>query len=329
MRAFAYARPTSLEEALDVLKRPGALPLAGGTDLTTLLKDEVIEPEMLVSLADVADLRGVEHRGSVVHIGAMTPLAELIESADELGLDAVTQAAREIRAPQMLSVGTVGGELCQRPRCWYFRSGFGLLAMQGGRSMVPEGDNRYHAILGSGPAYFVNPSSLAPALSALGARVVVASTQGERRVLIEDLYQVPLREDQSEFSLADGELVVAVEVPTPDGPSGAVSSSYEVRPRTTLDWPLATASVAVTTDSANVVTRAKVVLGHVAPRPWVDLGAGEALVGRELDASAAAGAGAAAASGAKPLSKNAYKVRLAQVATKRAVLKLAAREETA
>ena len=318
MRAFSFAQPSSLDDALELLARPGAMALAGGTDLTSLLKNQIVQPELLVSLADVESLRGVTRTDQMLSVGAMTTLDELIEALDGLGLDALVQSAREIRAPQMLSVGTVGGELCQRPRCWYFRSGFGLLATQGDRSLIPDGDNRYHAVLGAGPAYFVSPSSLAPALSALGVSVTLRSASGERRLAIDDFYVAPTREGESELALGAGELVSSIELALGE----MQTSSYEVRPRSTLDWPLVTASVAVVVDGGGTISRAKVVLGHVAPRPWVDQVASDVLVGKKLDAASSVAAGAAAASGARPLSRNAYKVRLAQVAVKRALLKL-------
>jgi xanthine dehydrogenase YagS FAD-binding subunit len=217
----------------------------------------------------------------------------------------------------MLNMGTVAGELCQRPRCWYYRAGFGLLAERNGSSMVTAGDNRYHAILGNeGPAYFVSPSSLAPALVALGAKVRVLGPDGERELPVAELYRTPVREGERELALGREELVTEIVVPR----RGLVSATYEVRPRTVLDWPLAAAAVAFALEG-DVVSEATVVLGHVAPVPWTASAAAERLRGQSLSEATAATAAEAAVEGARPLSRNGYKVQLARTATRRAILR--------
>jgi xanthine dehydrogenase YagS FAD-binding subunit len=215
----------------------------------------------------------------------------------------------------------VGGDLCQRPRCWYFRNGYGLLAMKDGQSLIPNGENKYHAIFTTGPAYFVSASSLGPALVALNATVVVASAKGTRKVAAEKFFVVPRSELDREIDLKPGEIVTEIVVPV----SGAKNATYEIRQKEALDWPLATASVALDMDGSTVRS-ARIVLGHVAPTPWVAADAGGALAGKSIDASSADAAGAAAVADAKPLSQNAYKVRLAKVAVKRALLAAAGKE---
>ncbi len=187
MQAFEYANPTTKEEAVRLLATQWgeAEILAGGTDLLSLMKDHVSTPRRVVSLQAIKELRGIEFKPATgLRLGAMTTLSELIESAEvRREYPALVEAAEGVRSPQILNMGTVGGDLCQRPRCWYFRAGYGLLARDDGKALVPEGENQYHAILGnSGPAYFVNPSSLAPALIALGAKVRVFGPQGTREV---------------------------------------------------------------------------------------------------------------------------------------------------
>jgi xanthine dehydrogenase YagS FAD-binding subunit len=212
----------------------------------------------------------------------------------------------------------VGGDLCQRPRCWYYRAGYGLLATYKGKPLVPEGDNRYHAIMGnSGPAYFVSPSSLGPALLTLGARVRLHGPEGARELEIEKFFVTPASESESEHALKAHEILTEIVVPAADGIKMAV---YEVRQKEALDWPLTAAAVALSLDG-DAVRRARVVLGHVAPVPWPSPEAEQALVGKTFIDELADEAGKAAVSKATPLSKNAYKVQLARVAVKRALLR--------
>src|SRR5262249_23248476 len=218
------------------------------------------------------------------------------------------------KSPQLRTMGTVGGELLQRPRCWYFRRGHGLLAERDGESLPANGDNRYHAILGNaGPAKFVHASSLAPALIAYGATAEVVGPKGKRTVAVKELYRVP-KAGERETTLAGNE--VRRQIASPKAPPRAAPS--EVRRRQGLDWPLVAASVALELDGKSVKS-ATVVLGHVAPTPWVADGAAKALVGASLDDKVAHAVGAAALARAAPLSKNAYKVELAQVAVRRAL----------
>jgi xanthine dehydrogenase YagS FAD-binding subunit len=234
----------------------------------------------------------------------------------------LAQAVDGIRSPQLRAMGTVGGELLQHPRCWYYRAGFGLLALRDGRSMVTAGDNRYHAILGTeGPAWFVHASSLAPPLLALGARVRVAGPDGERERPLAELYRVPSRDGEREHTLRPGEILTQILVPA----TAARSATYEVRQHESMDWPLAAAAVALELNGETVKS-ARVVLGHVAPTPFAAAGAVAALAGKTLTDATIAAAGEAAVAGARPLSGNAYKVQLARVATRRALLRAAGRE---
>src|SRR5262249_13235928 len=152
-------------------------------DLVTCLKQHLVEPDRVVSLKNIAELKGIKVDRTAIEIGAMTTLGELAENkAVRENFPSLVTAAEGVGSPQLLSVGTVGGDLCQRPRCWYFRNGLGLFASQGGASLVKEGDNRYHAIFGNdGSALFVSASSLGPALIALGATITVAGPKGKAR----------------------------------------------------------------------------------------------------------------------------------------------------
>jgi xanthine dehydrogenase YagS FAD-binding subunit len=306
---------------------PGrAAVLAGGSDLLALMKDGIETPERLVSLRGIRELRGIRYAPETgFRIGALVTLAELAaDAALRWELPALSDAAGRVAGPQIRNVATVAGNLCQRPRCWYFRNGFGLLPQQGGKSMVVEGDNRYHAILGNeGAAAFVSPSTLAPLLIALEARVAVRGPQGERRIALESFYRVPVAPGEREHDLAPGEVVTEITL----GPAaGRRVASYEVRQRQTLDWSLATAAVALEMDGPRV-KRARVVLGQVAPMPWAALDAERFLQGRAIDAETLRAAGEAAVHGARPLSQNSYKVQLARVAVERALRAAAGREE--
>jgi xanthine dehydrogenase YagS FAD-binding subunit len=215
-------------------------------------------------------------------------------------------------------MGTAGGDLCQRPRCWYYRDGFGLFAMKDGKSLVPDGQNKYHAIFGGGPAYFVSASSLGPALIALGAKVKLTSAKGSREVPVAQFFVTPKDENAREIALRPDEILTEIVVPA----AATKNATYEVRQKMALDWPLATASVALTMRGNNVAS-AKVVLGHVAPVPWDSAAAAQALAGKAINEQTAEAAGKAAVADAKPLSQNAYKVSLAKVAVKRALLEAA------
>ena len=327
MNAFEYASPSTKKNAVEFLseKPDKTVVLAGGTDLLSLMKDNVAAPERVVSINSIGDLGGISYDGNHgLRIGALVTLDELVRSSKvQEDYPSLVQAVDGIRSPQLQSMGTVAGELCQRPRCWYYRGGFGLLAMHNGKSMVLEGDNRYHAILGNaGPAYFVNPSSTAPALIALGAYLKIYGPNGERDVPLEKFYRVPKTDGQKEYNLALNEIVTDILVPPVQGYANA---SYEVRQKEALDWPLAAAAVSLEMRGGKVRS-ARVVLGHVAPTPWTSSAAEKAIKGKTPDEANAEKAGQAAVQGAKPLSMNGYKVRLARVAVKRAILRAAGKE---
>lgn len=319
MKDFQYAAPNSLDDAISLLSDTWGKTeiLAGGTDLMTSLKQGLTTPDRVVSLRNVKDLRSISKQGGALQIGATVTLRELIDNPDvQKNFPALKTAAENVSAPQILNIGTVGGDLLQRPRCWYFRQGFGLLGQQDGKSLIPGGDNRYHAIFGnSGPAYFVNPSSLAPGLIALGASVHVQGASGKRDIPADSFFTAPKSGNDREYTLGPGEVLTGISIPL----NGLKNATYEIRQRTGLDWPMVTASVAFKVDGGKA-SEARVVLGHVAPTPWHSAAASSALNGQKVDEAAAAKAGAAAQEGASPMSKNGYKVIQVKVAVKRAVL---------
>jgi len=319
MKSFEYAAPRNLKEATELLaaKWGETEILAGGTDLITCLKQGLTAPNRVVSLRNIAELKGIKSEGGELRIGATTTLAELIANKTVAeNFPALVTAAKGIGATQMLAVGTVGGDLCQRPRCWFYRNGLGLLAQEGGASLVTDGDNRYHAIFGNdGAAKFVSASSLGPALIALGASLVVTGPDGKtRKVPAADFFQTPKSENDRETVLKPNEILSEISIPL----KGLKNATYEVRHRHGLDWPYVSATVAFQL-KGGAASDAMVVLGHVAPVPWAAASAARALSGK-VDATLAAKCGDAAASGAKPLSGNGYKVQLVKAAVKRAVL---------
>jgi xanthine dehydrogenase YagS FAD-binding subunit len=317
MQNFEYANPTTLQEALGLLsaRRGDADILAGGTDLISCMKDHLHTPKRVVNIKAIKELEGISKADGGLRIGALVTMDELAKNADVKSMaKALSDAAAGIPSPQIRHMGTVGGDLCQRPRCWYYRQGFGLLAVKDGKSLVPMGENRYHAIFSDGPAYFVSASSLGPALVALGAKIKLVSAKGPREVTAASFFVIPQNESQRETAIRPDEILSEITVP-----AAARSATYEVRQKEALDWPLATASV-VLTMKGNAVGNAKVVLGHVAPKPWESADAAKALAGKSITADSAEAAGKAAVSGAQPLSQNAYKVTLARVAVKRALL---------
>lgn len=321
MRAFEYASATTKEQAVGLLGTTwdDAAVLAGGTDLISLMKDDVAQPKRLVNIKEIKDLHGVRSRSDkMLTIGASTTLQELVDDAQVSGYRALVQAAESIGSQQIRAMATIGGNLCQRPRCWYYRAGYGLLARDSsGEPLVPTGDNRYHAILGNdGPAYFVSPSSLAAALIVYGAKLAVFGPKGAREVAAEQFYVIPKAEGDREHDLKPNEIVTHIMLPAV---AGVRSATYKVHQREGLDWPLATAAVALKMDGSKV-SAARIVLGHVAPIPWRSPEAEAALVGKPISEATAMAAGDAAVSRAKALSGNGYKIQLARVAVKRAIL---------
>jgi xanthine dehydrogenase YagS FAD-binding subunit len=321
MRAFEYANPTTLKDALSLLGSSwsDANVLAGGTDLISLMKDGIHAPKRVVNIKNIKELGGIKKAGGNIRIGATTTLDEIAESGlIRAEFPSLSSAARAVGSPQVKNMGTIGGDICQRPRCWYFRNGYGLLPMKEGKDLVKEGQNEHHAIFGNSTAKFVTASSFGPALVALGAKIEIASPSGNRSVEAGKFFVAPASGDQREIDLKPNEIVTAIVIPA----AKTRNATYEVRLKDGLDWPYATASVSLKMKGSTVES-ATVVLGAVAPTPWLAQGAGSALSGKSITEDVAAQAGEAAAQGATPLSGNAYKVQLVKTAVKRALLEAA------
>lgn len=321
MNSFEYAAPKKLKEALGLLgNRWGETEvMAGGTDLVTSLKQGLTSPKRVVSLRNLSELAKIKSSSKGLEVGAMVTLEELMTNGTARELfPSLVQAIEGIGSPQLWAMGTVGGELCQRPRCWYYRNGLGLLGREGDVSLVQKGDNRYHAIFGTdGPALFVHPSSLGPPLIALGATLTVTGANGkERQIAAAEFFKVPASDSERETVLAPNDLLTGVFIPN----RGLKNATYEVRHRQGLDWPYVTATVAFELKGKVVVNQAHVVLGHVAPVPWKSDKAAGVLARATINEALATQCGTAAVDGAKPLSQNAYKTSMVKAAVKRAVL---------
>jgi xanthine dehydrogenase YagS FAD-binding subunit len=322
MRAFEYAVPKTREQAVALLNRqwgPVEI-LAGGTDLLGLMKDDIVAPKRLVNIKQIPGMHAISSERGGMRLGALVTLDQIAAAAPvRQQFPILAAAVAEAASPQIRNLATLGGNLCQRPRCWYFRTGNGLLAQtKEGKSLVVEGDNRYHAILGNdGPAYFVSPSTVAPVLIAYNARVRLLGPGGPREVAAEKFFVIPKNENDREHDLHPDELITDIFIP---GAAGVRAAAYEVRQKEAFDWPYATAAAALTM-SGGTVQSARVVMGHVAPIPWLSAEAAQALAGKKITAETADAAAKAAVANAKSLGRNAYKVNLARVAVRRAILK--------
>jgi len=322
MKAFSYVNPTTEKDAVAALgsEFEKTLPIGGGQDLLARLKDYITQPDRVVNVKN-ALAATVTRENNGLRLGAALKIADLAEHADVARMyPAVTAAAIEIGTPQIRNQGTVGGNLNQRPRCWYFRNEEFVCLKKGGDTCFSiTGENQFHAIFGGGPSYIVHPSSLAVPFVAYGATFRVIGPNGERLVPAADYFTSPRVNVRVENVLAPNELLTHVILPPP----GAVKSGhYEVRYKASHDWPIAFATVLLTM-SGTTIQGARVVMGAVAPIPWRSQAAEQALAGRTMSEETATAAAEAAVQGARPLARNGYKIQVAKTAVKRAILRAA------
>jgi xanthine dehydrogenase YagS FAD-binding subunit len=320
MKNFTYFRPTAVDQVVGLLdNRWGTTELlAGGTDLHDLQKEYIAQPDKVVSLNGIPSLVGIKITGDTVTIGAGTKLADIAAHAELRKLfPGLTTPAGDIGGPQIRNMGTLGGNLCQRNRCWYFRDEQVPCLLKGGtKCFAMDGENQYHAIFTQGhKCVIVNPSTLAPILIALNAVAEILGPKGKRKLPVAKFFRAPSSSSEREHVLEPNEVVLSVSIPS----TGLANASYEVRHKQAYDWPLVQAAVTLQVDGKEI-KKAQVVLGHVAPTPHVAEMAAQALVGKEITEESAGEAGKAAAQGARPLAQNGYKVKLVEVAVKRALL---------
>ena len=318
--SFTYARPKTLQDAVDLLAKPGARAHAGGTDLLGCLRDEVFAAEKVVSLSGLSELRGIAPAGSGLRIGALATLAQVAaDPAVTAAYRALAEGAAAAASPQLRNQGTLGGNLCQRPRCWYYRGEFHCLRKGGETCYAYDGENQYHAVLGGGPCWIVHPSDTASPLVALDARVRIAGPTGARTVDAAAFFVLPDADVQKENVLKPGEIVTEVLLPAAE--KGLRSTYRKLRSRGAWDFALAGAAVALVVVGGKVA-KARVVLSGAAPIPWRARKAEEALTGKALGPAAIHDAALAAVIGAQPLSGNAAKVALLKGAVEEALLSL-------
>ena len=323
MKPFEFVQAKSAQEAVSFLgdEYNESKVLAGGLDLIGELKEHLIEPERLVSIGGIGDLNYIRIEGNATKIGATTTLAEIAAHPDlQKAHAAFAEAALVVGSPQIRNIGTLGGNLCQRPRCWYYRGEFFPCLRKGGAICYAlSGRNYYNAILGGGPSYIVHPSDCAPALIALNAKVHLAGPDGPREMPLEDFFVLPTEILTRENKLQPNEIITEVEIP-----AHSLKSTYvKFRQREGFDWALSAAAVALEMDGVTC-RKANIILGGVAPRPWRAKKAEEVLNGKAITEALAAEAAEASVDGAVALSDNGYKIPLTKAIVKEAILKLAA-----
>ncbi len=317
MKAFEYFRVTSVADAVALLAKYGnkAALFAGGSDLLGMMKDgiegrELKSPQYAIAIKNIKGLAYIEDEKGTTRIGATTTVTDLATSkllAQKHPL--LVQAAEQVAVPQIRNMATLGGNICQRPRCWYFRGKLfrDCLRKGGGYCYAPGGENQYHAVLGAHGCNMVYPSDLAPALAALNARVEIVSAKGKRKIPIEQFYVGPEKNVLHENVLTPEEMVAAVEIPAQTGAKGIY---LKLKERQAFDF--AVASVAINVSLKNgVITEARVVFGGLAPFPFRSVKAEMAMKGKQIGEAIAASVPAALA-GAEPLSGNGYKIEAAK-----------------
>ena len=325
MRAFEHVDPLSLENAISFLTedREDGVPIAGGTDLVTEMKDRIASPGRVINLKAVSGLDNLAFDArDGLSLGPLVTLARLEEDPIiREKYPVLSEAAASAASPQIRNQGTIGGNLCQRPRCTYYRDPELYCFKRGGGICYSEkGDNRYHAIFGGGPSYIVHPSDAAPALVALGASVNVRGPKEERVVALGDFFILPEQDPERENILKPNEIITEIRCPPPA--PGARSAYVKATQRGCWDFALVSAACVLDLEGG-ACKEARIVLGGVAPKPWRVPKAEKLLVGKELSEEVAAAAAAKALEGARPMSGNGYKVPLGEAIVKRSILRAA------
>jgi len=330
MKAFEWVNPSSLDEAIQLLKSEAAVadideaprPIAGGQDLLTTMKDYLTRPSRVVNLKSIRGLDKISLDAKGLNIGALVTLSQLEEhSGIRKSFPGISEAAHSIATPQIRNLGTIGGNLCQRPRCWYFRLEEVVCLKKGGSECyAATGENKYHAIIAGGPSFIVHPSDLAPVLMALDATLTVAGPTGKRAIPINKFFTLPSDgELRRENVLKNDEIITEIQVPA--SALAARSTYLKFKERESLDFALAAVAAALQLNADKSVQAARIVLGGVAPIPWRVPEAEKFLIGKTLTREVLTEAGKLALKDAVPMEKNAYKVPLTQTLVRRALAK--------
>jgi xanthine dehydrogenase YagS FAD-binding subunit len=315
MRNFAYVLPETVEQASSEAKLTGAVLKAGGVDLLDLMKGGIIAPERLVNLSHVRapGMREIAVKDDGVHIGALVTLAQVAASADLPRV--LAEAAGQAATPQIRNMATVGGNLAQRVRCWWFRSAtFPCARKEGNQCYAQKEQNKYHAVFDNSDCAAVAPSSLSSPLVALDATVVTT----KRRLPIEQFFVPTTVDITKEHVLEPGEIIT--EVIVPKASAGWKNAYREAGERESQDWQLLSASVALEMNGDGKVKTARIALGAVAVVPYRVAAVEAALAGKPVTAATAAAAAELAFAKAKPFEENAYKVPLGKAVLRRAIL---------
>lgn len=323
MKNFKWAEPQTIEQAVALIAKENgkAVPMAGGTDLVAELKEGTAAPEIIIDLKAIPGLAFLNKEKEAVRIGAMTTVADLAADGSIRGdYPGLHQAAVSLATPQLRQIGTVGGNLCQRPRCWYYRDVQSVCRKKGGsQCFASRGRNKYHAIFGGGICHIVYPSDLAPMLVALDARVVAASPRGDRTIPLAEFYALPAKNVRRENVLEGDELLREIRLPL--AKKGEKSAYLKLRERGTWDFAVVSAAVKAQV-SGRTIREVRIVLGGVAPIPWRLEKTEAALNGRALSEGLIREAVRIDLQEAKPLGENGYKVQLVEAAVSRALRSL-------
>lgn len=313
MKPFVYYQPESVEQASAAASNSWheTLLFAGGTDVLGLMKDGIESPEKLINLKAINGLDKIqfsEDKG--LTIGALVKISEIAEHPHiKKYFPALAQAARETASPQLRNMGTIGGNLCQRPRCWYFRGDFHCLRKGGDECFAVSGKNKYHCVIGGGPCYIVHPSDLAVALQALNAKLTIAWQGGKKVVPIDRFFVLPEDDILRENILKPGQIVTQIGIPLNE--SSGVNGYLKFRERGA--WDFAIVSVAARLKIKNSrIAEGKIVFGGVAPRPWEEIELNNQLSGMPVNDENLQTLKKTALKNADPLEENAYKVSLAR-----------------
>ena len=326
MRAFSNANPKDIREAVALLSQAhsqgrSASIVGGGSDLLGMVKEHLVAPDVLVNLKAIRGLDRIENQRGNVKIGGLITLDAL--SRDQRirkEYTVLAEAAEKVGTPQIRNAGTLAGNVCQRPWCWYFRNGFPCLKNGGKICFSASGENQLHAIFGGGPSYIVHPSDTAPALVALDAEFHITGPSGERVLPAAEFFQLPRVDASRENILAKDEILSAIQLPAPR--PGSRSTYHKVLDREAWTHAVVSAAIVLEMDQQQICRRARIVLGGVAPIPWRLQKVEAMLVGRRITPELASQAGEASVEGAHPLAKNKYKVPLTKAVVKRTLLSL-------
>jgi xanthine dehydrogenase YagS FAD-binding subunit len=325
MRAFTNTNPKDMREAVSLLSQVhsqgrNASIVGGGSDLLGMVKEHLVAPDVLVNLKAIRGLDQIEVQRQQLKIGGLITLDSL--SRDQRirkEYTVLAEAAEKVGTPQIRNAGTLAGNVCQRPWCWYFRNGFPCLKNGGKICFSASGENQFHAIFGGGPSYIVHPSDTAPALVALDAQFHIAGPSGERVVPASEFFQLPRVDAARENVLAKDEILATIQLPA--ARPGVRGTYHKVLDREA--WTHAVVSAAIVLEMDQQICRsARIVLGGVAPIPWRLPKVEAMLVGQRITPELASKAGEASIEGAHPLAKNKYKVPLTKAVVKRTLLSL-------